>query len=139
MKYDLIIAGTGAAGLSAALYAGRYRMKTLVIGDSFGGYTSIAGPIENYPGAKKVDGFDLMLVMKEQAVEVGAEIIDGRVTSLEKGDGFFTLTTAKGETYPGATVDKGVIALGVDLDPSPAFGFEFLADTIELFLRKPIQ
>lgn len=112
MHYDLIIAGTGAAGLSAALYAGRYRMKTLVIGDSFGGYTSIAGPIENYPGAKKVDGFDLMVVMKEQAAEVGAEIIDGRVQKLAKqSDGSFLVTTAKGETFAGSTA---IIATGTE-------------------------
>ncbi len=111
MKYDLIIAGTGAAGLSAALYAGRYRMKTLVIGDSFGGYTSIAGPIENYPGAKKVDGFDLMQVMKEQALEVGAEVIDGRISAIEKTENGFFVTTAKGEQYDGATV---IIATGTE-------------------------
>lgn len=112
MKYDLIIAGTGAAGLSAALYAGRYRMKTLVIGDSFGGYTSIAGPIENYPGAKKVDGFDLMLVMKEQALEVGAEIIDERVEKLEKAhNGSFAVTTAKGDVFSGTAV---ILATGTE-------------------------
>lgn len=111
MKYDLIIVGTGAAGLSAALYAGRYRMKTLVIGDAFGGYTTIAGPIDNYPGAKKIDGFDLMITMKEQALEAGAEIIDGRLTALEKTDDGFEVTTETGEKYSGATV---ILATGTE-------------------------
>ncbi|MBI2463389.1 NAD(P)/FAD-dependent oxidoreductase [Candidatus Peregrinibacteria bacterium] len=55
--YDLIIIGSGAAGLSAAVYAARYRLKLLVIGENFGGETALAGRIENYPGFKAVDGF----------------------------------------------------------------------------------
>lgn len=105
--HDLIIAGTGAAGLSAALYAGRYRMKTLVIGDSFGGYTSIAGPIENYPGYLKIDGFDLMMKMKEQAESVGAEIVDARVISIEKRDSQFFVTASNGQTYQAPTFILG--------------------------------
>ena len=45
--YDLVVVGSGAAGLSAAVYAGRYKMSTLVIGEEFGGETSTAGSIEN--------------------------------------------------------------------------------------------
>ena len=37
MRYDLIVIGSGAAGLAAALYAGRYKMTTLVIAEEFGG------------------------------------------------------------------------------------------------------
>ncbi len=84
MIYDLIIIGTGAAGLSAGLYAGRYKMNTLIIGDPFGGETAKAGFIWNYPGAKGVDGYDLMRMMEAQAKDVGAEIIEGRVTKAEK-------------------------------------------------------
>ena len=64
--YDLIIIGSGAAGLSAAIYAARYRLNTLVIGEQFGGETALAGKIENYPGFKAVDGFELMNFIKEQ-------------------------------------------------------------------------
>ena len=63
--YDIVIIGSGTAGLSAALYSGRYMMKTLVIGENFGGASSTAGTIWNYPGVKAIDGYELMKIMKE--------------------------------------------------------------------------
>ena len=87
--YDILIVGTGAAGLSAALYAGRYNLDVLVVGEEFGGETSTAGTIHNYPGAKDIDGYDLMKIMKEQATGVGSEVVNGRVDSLENNDGCF--------------------------------------------------
>jgi len=106
-KYDCIIIGTGAAGLSAGIYAGRYNMKTLIIGKEFGGQTSWAGIIENYPGYKEIDGYELMSKMKEQAESAGAEIIDGEVSKIEKeGDCFNVFSD---ETYHASSV---VLALG---------------------------
>lgn len=89
MVYDAVVVGSGAAGLSAGLYAGRYLMRTLVIGKDFGGETSNAGVIWNYPGAKGVDGYELMKIMREQGREVGVEYLDGAVTSIENTDGCF--------------------------------------------------
>lgn len=112
MIYDLIIIGSGAAGLSAALYAGRYRMKTLVVGDQFGGYTSIAGPIENYPGFMKIDGFDLMLNMKAQVEALGNEVKDERVVDMKKEEGgCFSIKTASGKEYFSNTL---IIATGTE-------------------------
>ena len=108
MKYDLIIVGSGAAGLSAALYAGRYKMKTLVIEGEFGGETSTAGEVANYPGVKAIDGYDLMKVMKEQAQAVGAEIKDGRVVKIERSGsppaGGWNVTTENGEAHETSAV-----------------------------------
>jgi thioredoxin reductase (NADPH) len=103
MLYDLIIVGSGAAGLSAALYAGRYTMKTLVIGEEFGGLTTRAGVIWNYPGNKGIDGYDLMVVMRDQAKEVGAEIKDGVVTAVRGQAGAFEVETSKG-VFKGKTI-----------------------------------
>ncbi|MEK7103685.1 MAG: FAD-dependent oxidoreductase [Patescibacteria group bacterium] len=106
--YDLIIIGNGAAGLAGALYAGRYRMKVLVIGAEFGGYNSIAGIIENYPGAPEIDGFDLMMHMKGQAAKVGVEFKDGNVMSAKKlDDGCFEVTLDKGDVFTGHTLLLG--------------------------------
>ncbi|HEY4510176.1 MAG TPA: FAD-dependent oxidoreductase [Candidatus Paceibacterota bacterium] len=99
MKYDLVIIGSGAAGLAAALYAGRYKMTTLVIAGEFGGETSTAGSIENYPGVKAIDGYDLMKIMKEQAQAVGAEIKDGKVVKIERMNGGCKVTTEEGDVY----------------------------------------
>src|SRR3989344_5265757 len=108
MVYDLIIIGSGAAGLAAALYAGRYKMKTLVIGKDFGGETSTAGKIENYPGVLSIDGYDLMNIMKSQAAGLGIKLVDGRVGKIENQNGFFKVCT-EDEEFQGATI---ILAFG---------------------------
>ena len=74
-KVDLIIAGQGAAGYSAALYSARYQVKTMILGSEFGGETAIGGLIENYPGIE-VDGFDLMMSMKDQVLKYDVELFE---------------------------------------------------------------
>lgn len=95
MQYDLVIIGSGAAGLSAALYAGRYRMKTLIIGKEFGGETAKAGAIENYPGAPEIDGFELMNVMKKQVSSLDIELVSAEVTKVEKDEHCFKVRAGK--------------------------------------------
>ncbi|MBI1975732.1 MAG: FAD-dependent oxidoreductase [Candidatus Vogelbacteria bacterium] len=106
-RYDLICIGSGVAGLSAALYAGRYKMRVLVIGEKFGGETATAGTIHNYPGAPHVDGYELMKIMRDQAKELGALFLDGRVTAISQGGGCFALTV-KDKRYFGGTVMFGI-------------------------------
>ena len=103
MPYDLIIIGSGAAGLAAGLYAGRYRMKTLIIGEEFGGLTSRAGVIWNYPGNKSIDGYELMVIMRDQAKEVGTEVKDATVLSVTKAGDIFEVKTKK-DTYQAKTI-----------------------------------
>ena len=81
--YDLIILGTGPAGMAAAIYAGRYDMKTLIIGNEIGGTTNLAGELENYPGFVG-SGIDLMKKFEEQAKKFGAVFEMGSVDKLEK-------------------------------------------------------
>lgn len=95
MQYDLIIIGSGAAGLGAALYSGRYRIKTLVIGKEFGGETAKAGTIENYPGVQAIDGYELMGVMKEQAKSLGVETLDEEVTEIKRQEHCFEVCAKK--------------------------------------------
>ena len=97
-QYDVLIVGQGAAGFSAALYAARYQMKAVVFGDKFGGETAIGGAIENYPGFPSIDGFDLMLKMREQVEGYGVEIIDEKVDALTCLPGCFQAQTEEG-TY----------------------------------------
>lgn len=99
--YDLIIIGSGTAGLSAGLYSGRYRMKTLVIGAEFGGETASAGTIENYPGVKAIDGYDLEKIIQEQAQSLGVEIKSGRVKEVrrDKAEHCFAVVVDDGNTH----------------------------------------
>ena len=106
-QYDLLIVGSGAAGLSGAIYAGRYKMKTLVLKGEFGGETATAGSIENYPGFKAIDGYDLMKAMQEQAQAIGVEVKDGWVEKIEK-DGECFLVSTKKERFEAKTVILGI-------------------------------
>ncbi|MGC8775839.1 MAG: FAD-dependent oxidoreductase [Minisyncoccia bacterium] len=57
--YDLIIIGGGPAGVAAGIYAGRKKIKTLLITDSFGGQSVVSAGIENWIGEKNISGFEL--------------------------------------------------------------------------------
>ncbi|MDD5063583.1 MAG: FAD-dependent oxidoreductase [Phycisphaerae bacterium] len=85
-RYDCIIIGAGPAGLSAALYAARDRLKTLVLEKLVpGGQINTTDRIENYPGIERIDGPGLIEQMQKQAVTFGAEIkTSSEVTSLKK-------------------------------------------------------
>ncbi len=96
---DLIIIGAGAAGLSAGIYAGRYRMKAVIISETIGGETALAGKIENYPGVKPLDGFDLMQIMQEQAAALGVKTGLARVEKIARSEHCFTVTTTQGEYF----------------------------------------
>lgn len=106
---DVLIVGSGMAGLSAALYAARYGLKTTVIGHEFGGATSTAWTIENYPGYVEIDGYDLMMKVKEQAEKIGAEIVTDKVTKMEKSGNAFVVNTEEGQKYEAKTI---VLAVG---------------------------
>src|SRR3972149_2361113 len=74
--YDVIIIGSGPAGLTAALYLGRAGQKCVVLEKDFvGGYTAKIADIENYPGYETVNGMDLTQIMARQAEKFGATII----------------------------------------------------------------
>ena len=84
--YDCIIIGAGPAGLGAALYTSRDRLKTLVLEKFYpGGQINNTDRIENYPGFERIDGPGLIEKMQKQALNFGAEIKSGsEVTSLKR-------------------------------------------------------
>lgn len=85
-KYDVIIVGGGPAGLSAAIYALRSGLKTILIEKMvIGGTASTAHQIENYPGIKTVSGLELGQKMENQAKDLGLEVIWGEVSSIKRG------------------------------------------------------
>jgi thioredoxin reductase (NADPH) len=84
-EYDIIIIGSGPAGLTAAIYAGRALVKTLLVGGrQTGGQLMLTSGVENFPGfSEAVQGPDLMKEMRKQAERFGAEIIDEDAESVD--------------------------------------------------------
>lgn len=101
--YDVAIIGSGVAGLSAGLYAGRYELSTIIIGEMLGGATASAWTIENYPGFEEIDGYDLVVKMKEHAEKNGAKVVTDKVISAKK-DKHFMLSLESGETIEAKSV-----------------------------------
>ena len=108
-QYDVLIIGQGAAAFAAALYAARYQMNTIVVGELFGGETATGGLIENYPGYPEIDGYDLMMKFREQAEKYDVPIVDDKVESIDHTGHCLEAMTATGETYRSAAV---VLAVG---------------------------
>lgn len=82
--YDVIIIGAGPAGLTAALYASRSNLKTLILERGiYGGLMQQTDEIENYPAFKMIKGPELSQLMYEQAVSFGATYAYGDVKSIE--------------------------------------------------------
>ncbi|MEM2874273.1 MAG: thioredoxin-disulfide reductase [Candidatus Nanoarchaeia archaeon] len=101
--YDVIIIGAGPAGLTAAIYARRRAMKTLVISKDLGGQIAKAISVENYPGFEAISGYELMQKFFAQAQKFSAEIIFEEVNSIDKKGKNFSVKTSSGE-YFGKTV-----------------------------------
>ena len=116
--YDVIILGAGPAGLSAGLYAGRYKLSTLIIEKSQdGGQISITDEIENYPG-QVIDtdesGSSLVARLTAQAAKFGCERASANIVSVELEGEVKKLTDANGNVYEGRTV---IIASGAHPRP----------------------
>lgn len=73
--YDLIIIGAGPAGLTASIYASRYKVSNLVIGKQLGGELSLAHNVCNFPGFDSISGLELAEKMKNQAEKLGAKVL----------------------------------------------------------------
>jgi len=97
--YDVIIVGAGAAGLTAAIYTCRKKLKTAIISIDVGGQTNLTSHIENYPGTGAMHGIELMRKFQNEAIGFGAELIMGKVNKVEKIENSFRVGLANGEAY----------------------------------------
>ena len=96
---DVVIIGSGPAGLTAALYAARANLRPLLVeGLEAGGQLMLTTMVENYPGYRDgIMGPDLMAEMRAQAGKFGAEIVQNNVTAVDLGATPFVLRTADAE------------------------------------------
>ena len=99
MLRNVVIIGSGPAGLTAALYSARANLRPLVIeGLEAGGQLMMTTLVENWPGHRDgIMGPELMTEMRAQAERFGAEIIRGNVTSVDATHAPFTIKTSDGE------------------------------------------
>lgn len=97
MVYDFLIIGGGPAGLSAAIYASRFKLKTAIVSEDLGGVAGQIGILENYPGFYNKKGKDLINILKKQVKFYKVPIVKGKIHSIEKGKKLFTIESGKGE------------------------------------------
>ena len=113
MSYDVLVVGGASAGLTAAMYASRQGLKTLVITKDIGGQALLTNAIENYPPFEHIGGFELMQKFEQQARNFGAEFAYEEVLSItehkEAGGGFIVKTNNNNKEYSGYTL---ILAFG---------------------------
>ncbi len=106
----LLILGSGPAGLTAGIYAGRSDLKPLIIeGKEPGGQLMGTTTVENWPGDIETTGPKLIERMRKQAEACGAEFESGAATDIDTSEHPFTVTTSKDKQF---TADAIIIATG---------------------------
>lgn len=107
--YDLIIIGLGPAGLSAGIYASRYRLKNLIIGKEVGGTINLAHKVENYPGFESISGLEWSKTTEAQAKKLGSEVVYGLVERIEKSEDTYKVFLRDQQQFETKTI---IIATG---------------------------
>lgn len=110
--YDTIIIGAGPAGMTAAIYTARRKLKTLVLSKNVGGQMVWSSDVENYTGFTMITGADLTIKFEEHMESLKEDLdikLDKEVVAIEKNITSFNVTDKAGEIYYGKTV---IIASG---------------------------
>ncbi len=108
--YDLIIVGGGPAGLTAAIYAMRAALDTVLIEKGVhGGQIANSDSVENYPGFENVSGFELSQKLSNHAKSYGIEMLQKEVVAVEPGLDFHSIRLDDGQTFNAHAV---ILALG---------------------------
>ena len=100
--YDLIIIGSGPAGLAAAVYAQRAKLDTLVVEKAMvsGGQVLTTYEVDNYPGLPGIGGYDLGIKFREHADSLGARFVEDEVLNIQDGGkGAIKGVVCQGNTY----------------------------------------
>ena len=124
MIYDLLIIGSGPAGLSAAVYAKRAGLETLVIEKNYmsGGQVLNTYEVDNYLGLPGINGFDMGMQFRAHADKLEVAFAEGEVTGLDNGE-IKTVHTTTGD-YEARAV---ILAMGAEHAKLGALGEERLS------------
>ena len=90
-EYDLAIIGAGPAGLAASIYASRYGIKHIVIGNILGGQISETHLIDNYPGIEEISGMEFSQKWSQHVKKYDAQIVTALVKAIDKKETVFKL------------------------------------------------
>lgn len=104
--YDIIIIGSGSAGLSAAVYAKRAQLSTVVVEKEYAGTGQIAvsEQVDNYLGLPEISGYDLGEKFREHAIKLGTEFYDGEASKILLSEDFYTVNFSDGKSLKGKTI-----------------------------------
>lgn len=124
-SYDTLILGSGAAGLTAAIYAKRAGLRFAVLEREFMGTGQIAEApqVDNYPGLPGLDGYSLGERLRAHAESLGTEFLEGEAVRISRDDTEFSVDTADGAQYRARTL---IYALGAAHRPLTVPGAERL-------------
>ena len=104
--YDVVIVGAGPAGITAAVYAARKKLKTLMITKDIGGQAALSWEIENYTGYQFITGPELAQKFEEHLKKFDLDLKEGEeITSIEKVNDYFKVKTSDKEYE--AILEKG--------------------------------
>lgn len=109
--FDLVIIGLGPAGLTAAIYASRYRLNNLVVGNALGGTISLAHRVENYPGFESISGLEWSQKTETQAKKLGSQVVYGLVEKVQKIPNGFRIYLRDEQKFDAKSV---IIATGTE-------------------------
>jgi len=107
--YDLAVIGAGPAGLSASVYASRYGIKNIIIGEIPGGLPNETHEIGNWLGTPKISGYEFSQLALEHAKILGASITTAKVDQITEQEENFELLLSNGEKIKARTI---LLAMG---------------------------
>jgi thioredoxin reductase (NADPH) len=107
--YDLIIIGAGPAGLTAGIYANRYKLSNLIIGQTLGGTLTYAHNVTNFPGFSSISGVKWAQLASEQLKGLGGKLLSATVSAIIKDKDGFKITLNDGREFKAKTL---IIATG---------------------------
>ncbi len=98
-RHSLVIVGAGPAGLTASIYASRYGVDHIVVGENLGGLAFKAHKICNFPTEKEISGAELIAKMRDQVESMGVSILINRIIEINENEEGFELKADNGDVF----------------------------------------